>query len=305
MSEDVFAGIDGGGTKTSIVLVDADGNEVARHTTTTSNAAVIGHDQAGTVLRAAVLHVAGQGSRRLRGAWFGLAGGDRPEDHRRLLPYLNDLASSVRMSNDAELVLAALPGGTGLVVVAGTGSIAFGQTSSGTRVRAGGWGQIIGDEGSGYDLARRMLDAFAGDVDGRSPSSSCTPRLMEQLDLEEPFQIIQWVYAPGRTKADIAALSGIVLEEAAGGDRMALDIVEESAAKLAETARAAAKRLDLGSPLPLALTGGLLVHSQHFRQVFLDHFRHHHPQLEIAIVDEPALTAARAMARATTSGEVT
>lgn len=296
MTRTVFAGVDGGGTKTTFVLVDADGLEVGRQTASTSNAAVIGHDAAGAVLRRGLEQALAETQADLGGAWFGLSGGDRPEDHRKLRPHLEHLSPNIRMSNDAELVLAALPHSIGLVVVAGTGSIAFGYGASGTRVRAGGWGQILGDEGSGYDLARQMLLAFTAQVDGRGPATDCFDRVMEHLRLEEPFQLIQWVYAQDRTKGDIAALSAIVLAAADAGDAVARNIVASSAQELAHTARAAARRLDLPPPLPLALTGGLLTGSERFRREFLSAFEEEFPSLDIRLVTDPALAAAQALA---------
>lgn len=295
MNRLAYAGIDGGGTKTAIVLVDAAGDELARVITGTSNAALIGHDEAGTVLRAGLEEAMAMCGRQVVGAWFGLSGADRPEDQRRLLPYLEDLCVTIRLTNDAELVMAALPNQVGLVVVAGTGSIAFGQTASGERIRAGGWGQILGDEGSGYDLARRMLQAYTGEIDGRSGSTGCTGAVMQALGLTEPFQLIHWVYARERTKGEIAALSSILLDQAELGDAIAIEIMEQSAASLALTAGAAAVRLGVSEPLPIALTGGLLLHSTRYREAFLAKLSAVH-LLQDYLVEDPALTAARSMA---------
>jgi len=295
----MFAGIDGGGTKTAIVLVNADGTEIARHVTSTSNAAVVGHEAAGAVLRdglsVAIAAVPGGGT--LAGAWFGLSGSDRPEDHRRLRPWIEHLAPGIRMTNDAELILAALPDETGVAIVSGTGSIAFGRNADGTRARAGGWGHVFGDEGSGYDLARRMFDAYAREIDGRGPATTLTKRLMEHLALAEPFQLIAYVYASTTEKADLAALSTIVIEEAAAGDQVAGEILAESAAELATTTAAVARRLGFRDRLPLALTGGLLTHVSPFREAVLAPMAIEWPELDWRIVDDPALSAAKSLAR--------
>jgi N-acetylglucosamine kinase-like BadF-type ATPase len=295
MSGSVFAGIDGGGTKTTIVLVDAQGAEVGRTSTSTSNAAVIGHDSAGTVLREGLESILLTTNGSLAGAWFGLSGSDRPEDHQRLLPHVSHLSPNIRFTNDAELVLAAFPDEAGLVVVAGTGSIAFGRGVDGERVRAGGWGQLLGDEGSGYDLAIRLLRAFTDQVDGKGPESSCFPDLTSELGLKQPFQLIHWVYAQGRTKAEIASLSHIVLTGADNGDQTAIKIVDDSARMLAATAHAAALRLNLPRPVPLALTGGLLTGSARFRDAFVSTLQ---LQLDftLQIITDPALTAAQSLA---------
>lgn len=304
MTVDIYAGIDGGGTKTAVVIVDAEGNELSRHQTATSNAAVVGHDQAGSTLRQGLLAAIDQAGAdlELQGAWFGLSGSDRPEDQARLLPFVNDLAKVVRMSNDAELVLGALDESVGIAVVSGTGSIAYGRNAEGDRARSGGWGQIIGDEGSGYDLARGMLDAYAREIDGRGPATSCTSRLMAHLNLKEPFQIISWVYASGTSKGDIAALSAIVVEEANAGDEVAQRIIRESARELAVTVGAAARRLGFAGSLPVALTGGMLVHIDAFRESMLAGLREHWPDLDVRMVSDPALTAAQSLARSAREG---
>jgi N-acetylglucosamine kinase-like BadF-type ATPase len=304
MTRAIYAGIDGGGTKTAFVIVDEEGHTVVRHQATTSNAAVVGHDRAGATLREGLQTAIAQAGAdaELHGAWFGLSGSDRPEDQAKLLPYVEDMTPAVRMSNDAELVLGALDGSIGIAVVSGTGSIAYGRNATGERARSGGWGQIIGDEGSGFDIARRLLDSYAREVDGRGPASSCTSRLMTHLDLHEPFQIISWVYAGGTSKGDIAALSSIVVEEAAGGDDVARQIILESARELAVTVGAAARRLGFAGSLPVALTGGMLLHIDSFRESMLDRLREEWPQLDVQLVSDPALTAAQSLARSAREG---
>lgn len=299
MSERVlFAGIDGGGTRTTLVAVDVTGAEIARIQTGTSNAAVIGHEAASATLARGLTELAGRCTTRLpfAAAWFGLSGSDRPEDHRRLLPSLLPLATTIRVTNDAELLLGALPNGAGVALVAGTGSIAFGRDAGGTRGRAGGWGHIFSDEGSGYDLARRMLRAFAAEVDGRGPATSLTSRLIQHYALEDPHQIIAQVYDLATTKGDLARLSSIVMEESANGDAVALDILDRAASELAETALAVARRLAMLHSLSLAMTGGLLIHHPDYRERVLSSIRVQAPIDRVALVTDPALTAARAIA---------
>jgi N-acetylglucosamine kinase-like BadF-type ATPase len=305
MTGPIFAGIDGGGTKTAFVIVDAEGRQLIRHQETTSNAAVVGHDQAGstlrTGLRTAIEKLESHGF-ELVGAWFGLSGSDRPEDQAKLLPHVEDLSPVIRMSNDAELVLGALDDSVGIAVVSGTGSIAYGRNARGGRARSGGWGQIIGDEGSGYDIARRMLDSYAREIDGRGPATTCTSRLASHLELHEPFQIISWVYAGSTSKGDIAALSAIAVEEANAGDEVARQIIRESAHELATTVASAARRLGFSSHLPLALTGGMLLHIDAFREHMLERLRQEWPELDVRMVADPALAAARSLARTVKEG---
>lgn len=298
MNGPLFAGIDGGGTKTAIVIVDAEGDVVTRATTTTSNSAVIGHEQAARTLRALLESTAEACGQRLpfTAAWFGLSGSDRPEDHRELLPRLEGLATTITMTNDAELAMGALPERTGLVIVAGTGSICFGMNAAGTRARAGGWGHIFSDEGSGYGIAVDALRAFAAERDARGPSTTLTPRLMEHWNISDPFSIINRIYDTGTTKGDIAKISRIVVDEAADGDEVSREIMERGAESLASLASAVAQRLDLGPELDMACVGGMLVQVEPYRERVLHLLREHWIVPDVSLVEEPALAAAQSLA---------
>ncbi len=298
MTSPVFAGIDGGGTKTVVVVVDAGGSELARVQTGTSNPAVIGHQRAGEVLRVAIgeAMAAVDAPARLASAWFGLAGCDRPDDQRALRPHLDPLAGSVRLTNDGELVLGALPQATGVALVAGTGSIAFGRAPDGARCRAGGWGAIMGDEGSGYALGCGLLRAFAAEVDGRGPATAMTVALMETWRLNEPFEAISHVYGPPMSKGEIAGLARIVVDAAAAGDVVASNLLEQAAVDLAQIARVTGMRLGFRGCLPIALTGSLLVHVEPLRASVLQRLGNDWSAIDARIVVDPALVAARFVA---------
>lgn len=298
MTGPFFAGIDGGATKTAIVVVDRHGDVVTRAQTTTSNAAVIGHDKAAETLRGLLRDAARAADATLpfAGAWFGLSGADRPEDHALLRPRLQELATDIRMTNDAEMALGALPNGVGIVVVAGTGSICFGQNENGDHARAGGWGHIFSDEGSGYGLAVAALRAFAAQHDGRGPETSLTSRLVERWEIDDPFSIINRIYDPETTKSDIARMSRIVVDEAASGDEVAREILDQGAADLASFCAAVAHRLGLGPELNVACVGGLLLHVEPYRERMLHYLREHWIVDDVTLVEEPALAAAQALA---------
>ncbi len=200
------------------------------------------------------------------------------------------------MTNDAELALGALPHEVGVAMVSGTGSVAFGRNAEGTKTRAGGWGHIFGDQGSGYDMAKQALLAFSAEIDGYGEKTSLTSRLMAHWNLTDPFTIINRVYDPKTTKGDIAALSRIVVEEAAKGDEVARRIITTAAKDLARFGRAVAHRLELGPSLSLALVGGTLVHVEPFRTQVIDEFRDDWDLTSVELVEDPALSAARSLA---------
>jgi N-acetylglucosamine kinase-like BadF-type ATPase len=200
------------------------------------------------------------------------------------------------MTNDAELAMGGLPNEVGVAMVSGTGSVAFGRNAEGTKARAGGWGHIFGDEGSGYDMARQALKAFSAEADGYGEKTSLTPRLMEYWNLTDPWTIINRVYDPATTKGDLAKLSRIVVEEASRGDAIAQAIITRTAEDLARFGKAVAHRLGLGPELSLALVGGMLNHVDSFREQVLAQFTDEWTLASVELVNDPALTAARHLA---------
>lgn len=291
-----FAGIDGGGTKTDVVVVDGKGHERARLRTTSSNQAAVGIDTALATLRRVMEEAASAAGTTLpfERAWFGLSGFDRAEDRARMEPNLRQLVRSLAMTNDARLVLAGLPGGVGIALVAGTGSIAYGTDPSGGSARAGGWGNVIGDEGSGWRLGRDALVAVARATDGRGPATALTAGIMTYWRLADPNDLILRVYDPATTKGDIAALSGIVFTAAQVGDGIARGILDVAVRELAEIPVAVAGRLSFPGSIPLAFAGGLLLHQETFRQRVSDQIGARVPTGHPVLIDDPALAAARA-----------
>jgi glucosamine kinase len=295
----LFLGVDGGGTKTLAVIVDADGNERGRGSAGSGNQAAVGLERAVSNIRAAVGEAATQAGATgpCAVAWVGLAGVDRPEDRAQLMPHLAPLAAHIHVTNDAELALSGLAGAVGVALIAGTGSIALGRNAAGEKARAGGWGHLIGDEGSGYTIGRRAMQAASQVADGRGPRTAILPAIMESWNLARPDGMIGKVYPDG-DKGLIAGLSAIVFAAARSGDRVARRIVAEAATDLAITVVAVGDALGFDDDaLPLALAGGLLVHEADFRAMVLRRVRRRRAVGQVAIIADPALSAARAAVR--------
>lgn len=300
MSQAFFAGIDGGGTKTTMVLVDEHGQEITRETTTTSNSAVIGHARAIETLEGLIKKTTARAGMELplTGMWCGLSGSDRPEDHVKLEPPLEKLTHNLTLTNDAELAIGALPNRVGVAMVSGTGSIAFGRNANGDRDRASGWGHVFGDYGSGYDVARKGLYHYSAFVDGYGPPTSLVERFTEHFNLTDPYSIINRIYDPKTSKGDIARLSRIVVAEADAGDVVSRGILRDVAVDLTTYADAVARRLKLGPTLDLALVGGMLTHVDRFREQVLENLSAHWDIGQVAHVTDPALTGAQFIASA-------
>jgi N-acetylmuramic acid 6-phosphate etherase len=304
--EELYLGIDGGGTHT-VALLAARASEPSsvgwtvrgRGTAGPSNRQAVGTERALAALDEAVSAAfAAAGLRRgpVASACLGLAGADRPDDQGVIREWAQRvrLAATVEVTSDAAILLAAgTPQGWGLVLIAGTGSIAFGQSADGRRARAGGWGYLLGDEGSAYALATSALRAVARAADGRGPATALTERFLERLGLSRPQDLIAVVYRGGRDRADLAALAPLVVE-AADRDAVAADIVAEGARELARAGAAVARQLGWVCPVPAALTGGLLLGSAGYRQRVLDALTSLGLQPDpVTLVDEPALGAVK------------
>jgi N-acetylglucosamine kinase-like BadF-type ATPase len=292
----LYAGVDGGATKTSAVVVDASGRELGRGAAGSGNYATVGLRRAVENIRRAVEGAAraAGGAPPLAAVWLGLAGVDRDEDARTLLPHLRPLGGLVKLSNDAELALTALPGALGVALISGTGSIALGRDASGAQARAGGWGHVMGDEGSGWEIGRSALQAIARAADGRGPRTSLSEAVMQAWGVADTDGVIGRVY-PETDKALVAGLTAIVLQQAREGDEVARCILLAAAQELALAVATVASRLHFpGGELPLALAGGLLVNEADFREMTLERIREKRRLGQAAVVRDPALSAARA-----------
>jgi N-acetylmuramic acid 6-phosphate etherase len=299
---DLALGIDGGGTSTVALLAKAPPGGwtvLGRGVAGSSNLHAAGTAPALTALDAAVESAfAAAGLKRgpVASACLGLAGAGRPKEQAVIRAWAEQarLAANIEVTSDAAILLAAgTPQGWGLVLVAGTGSIALGRTNDGRSGRAGGWGYLLGDEGSGYALVLAGLQAAARAADGRGSATILTERFLERFGLSQPQELIQAVYGGGLDRAALAALAPLVVA-AAEDDTIAAEIVEQGARELALAAAAVARQLQWTAPIPLALAGGLLLGSAPYRQKVL----HALEALEVrhdavAIVEEPAEGALR------------
>lgn len=289
-------GVDGGGSKTLAVIVNERGEEIGRGLAGSANYQAIGLETAVKHIHTAVEQAARTARCQLplRAAWLGLAGMDRQADLDILRPFLSTLAERVLLTNDAELLLAGLEQALGVVLIAGTGSIALGRDAAGHKARAGGWGHILGDEGSGYAMAQQALQAAVRASDGRGPHTLLLARILQAWHLQKAEQIIGSVYSD-LDKAKIAGLSSVVLLSARSGDQVAAAIVQQAARELALAVHAVCQALEFpAQPIPLALGGGLLLNEADFCTLVIQHIRHYRPIGQIVLVAQPTLSAARA-----------
>lgn len=189
-----------------------------------------------------------------------IAGLDTEDSRQSMLQALDAADPAVRWRPENDAVGAwkgAFGHGTaGVVAIAGTGAAAYARNGQ-REARAGGWGALLGDEGSGYSIGRAALIAVLRAQDGMGPPTSLTPVLLRELGIPRSQDIIDMVHFQ-MTPSEIAALAPEVLSQAAGGDAEAERVVEEAAAALIESARAAARKVAEGEmAMPFAAIGGL------------------------------------------------
>lgn len=252
-------GIDVGGTKAVCWLANEQGDVLADVRGPGATLQAGGEVAVEHALRQVVLPPLRDAPQPVAAICIGMAGVDRPEDAevvRAMLVRLSQL-TAVLVVNDALIALEAGVGsGPGIVVVAGTGSIAYGRDGKGRAARSGGWGYVLGDEGSGYWLGRHALQAVMRAADGRGVPTSLTAGVLAHFGLRQAPDLVHEIYARPLAPAAIAGLSGLVLSAAQDGDGVAEHIVDTGAAELTAAALAVAKQLHVNA-CPILLSGGV------------------------------------------------
>jgi len=264
----MFLGVDGGGTKTAFALIDSQGQVLARHTESSAYYLEVGMDGAAAMLARgcdAIFAAAGAGvtASDLTFAFFGLpAYGEDRAAQQQLDALPRAILGHARYLCGNDMVCSwagSLACSDGISVIAGTGSMAYGEFG-GRRARAGGWGELFSDEGSAHWIARAGLSLFSRMSDGRAPRGSLYQLVRQRLALAEDLDLCQVIY--GDLKAErsrVAALSRLVSEAAALGDSQAQAIITAAATELAALVDAVRGSLGVadGEEVAVSYTGGL------------------------------------------------
>ncbi len=263
-------GIDAGGTKTVALLADADGHIIGEGRAGAANLQTEGELEVEKILHTVIDRATEGRSEPPAAVCLGIAGVDREDDSRIIRDIMRRLGFRNRtlIVNDALIALVAGAGASpGVVLVSGTGSIAYGVSEHGVAARAGGWGPTLGDEGSGYWVGRLALVAVMRDVDGRGPRTALTPLVLEHFSLSRPELLVSEVYHRPQGRRAIAALGSVVDYARAQGDPVARDIMTHAADELAMAAASVIARLGMrGEQFPILLSGGMLVPKESDRE---------------------------------------
>jgi N-acetylglucosamine kinase-like BadF-type ATPase len=267
-----FIGIDGGGTKTFAVISDEKGNLLASSRRESSNYLQVGIDKCRENLIGMSQELCksqGIDLMTLDYSVIGLAGAGRQDDREIITRALIEGGLT-----DSQFVVTpdytpALAGGAfgeaGVIVISGTGSVVFGIDEQGNQQRAGGWGPLMSDEGSGYDFGKQACRMIMRAFDGRGPATSMTEKVLKFLKMDVPTSLVKWSLTEGTQKNNVAALAPFVFEAAKEGDKVALSVLESEVDSIVEMVGAVAKAIKLtDKSFKIVLAGGNFGHQPEF-----------------------------------------
>ncbi len=257
-------GVDGGGTKTQAVIVNEKGQIKGRAVADSSNIQAVGEDQLAIVFNSLARDLSLQAGIEISDIdhiYAGLAGAARPADQKRIRETIEKLniTKSFTIDTDAMAALAgAFSGKPGMIVISGTGAICFGKDDQGNVHRCGGWGYLLGDEGSGFYLGQQAIIAALKAFDGRGEQTELLDRIVEFYNLDAINLIISPIYSGQIDRTRIASLAPVVFELARKGDQVAKNIIDTAGNELgkivAATTRAMSKK---DKPVRVALIGSV------------------------------------------------
>ncbi len=301
-------GIDGGGSGTVCLLMDEAGAVSGRGVSGPANIQKVSRDTAFDSIKTAIVRaVASEGHVEVRAVCLGLAGVGRPLDVEVVYDLIHRLKSDETLpvkwllQPSTTLIcsdcLIALVGGTGklegVVVITGTGSIAYGRNRLGEEKRVGGWGHTLGDEGSAYDIAIRGIKAALMAHDGRSGPTNLEKLLVTFFELDRIEDIVELVYVGGLNPHEIAGFAPVVDQAAVDGDAAAVAVVKSAAMELVQAVQVVIESVfNRQSVFDLVTAGGVLNGSTLIRDKFMKHFLGNYPSANVILpLHEPAYGA--------------
>jgi len=285
----ILLGLDGGGTQTRAAVATASGEIIGRGGAGACNLAAV---QPAEALQAALaaadiaLKEAGQGRADIAAVCAGVAGVSYAARRDQFEAGLQDAFPRARVAVEPDYVVAlagATGGKPGVIVIAGTGSVAYGENASGERHKTGAYGYLIDDGGSGYGVGRAALAAVLRAADGTGEPTRLSARILDALGLSAPADLIPAVYGGKLSRVEIAGLSRTVAQAAQEEDTVASALLMRAGGVLAHLAHGVTQRLFAGAdtPFPVVPIGGLWNAGPHLADVFTRSLRRFAPTAEL------------------------
>jgi N-acetylglucosamine kinase-like BadF-type ATPase len=264
-------GVDGGGTKTEASAYDSTGKVIA--TAIKGFANLLNNEEiALNNIVSSIKEITDKlGTKELSGVYLGIAGSEVGENSKIISDIIKrELKIDCVVMNDAEIALKAmLKGKNGILTIAGTGSVAFGINDN-VSLRCGGWGNLLGDEGSGYKISIDAIKRMIYEEENSIEKSELTKKIMEYLEINSVEEVTKFVYSS--TKDEIAALTPIVARLGEAGDKIAAEILINEGRELARTVENVYRKLGFNK-CSIALVGGVIKKAKVLRNAFEDYLR--------------------------------
>ncbi|MGI8670666.1 MAG: N-acetylglucosamine kinase [Aridibacter sp.] len=299
-SRNLYLGVDGGGTKTHIILINENRQIVGEGFSGPSNPLRIGVEDAVSNIVKAVNSACDKkflNSIDIVSATLGLAGVRRADIRERVRQsFINTLKiKKAEVVTDAEIALFGTTlGKAGLVIISGTGSICLGRDENGKTAVAGGWGPIAGDEGGGISIAKQALRAIAKALDGRGKPTKLSYVGAEYFRASTPDDLIVAIYSPQMDNKKLAGFAKYVIETAKQNDEIAVEILSVAGFELGLAAYAVIKKLDmLQDKIPIGTVGSIFKAGELLTKPLLETVHSFAPQ---AFLQKPKLDPANAAA---------
>lgn len=266
-------GVDGGGSNCRSILTTDDGRTLHAGRGPSVNYHEVGAGQATRIISklfAEALEAAHAAPRECKAVCLGLAGAGREHDKRTLSPLFDNIFTETPyiLVSDAEIALASgAMSDSGILVMAGTGSMVFGKNDHGQTGRVGGYGPSVSDEGSGYRIAIEAIRAVLRCHDGVEGESILGPVLLKHLELKDIDELVAWINSDQATRRRVAELAPLVVRAANEDDPAADAILNQETDTLALGVDALHKRLNFKENVQVVMSGGLLLHSSYYNQL--------------------------------------
>lgn len=299
-----YIGIDGGGTKTNCIICDENLNIIHRTYSGPSNFLVIGTEKVSETILNLVTDsckAADISINKVKTVLLGTTGAGRQSDATKLedafsnyIEQINIKIPNFKVVSDARIALeGAFSGNPGSILIAGTGSIMFGKDVNGKIHRVGGFGRLIGDEGSGLTLGRKGLNIASKYFDGRGKTSSIVDRIKSEFNINNESELIVKVYSEELKIQDVAPL---VIKEAENGDEACLNVIEEESNELLLHIAAMSKKLNDES-MKIVFIGGTITSENAYSKMLRDKLNLYLPKIYIQQADYPPEMGAVIMAK--------
>jgi len=281
--------VEGGGTKTNSVIADENGNIIAKSTTGPSNFLIVGFEKACENIIQGLqdcINNSKINTSDIKVAMLGLTGAGRKLDQDNMRKAFKDYSTSkgftfnsIIVDSDARISLeAAFPNKPGMILISGTGSIMFGKDGQGNLYRVGGWGRILGDEGSGFYIGKKGLISSIKQIDGRGEKTLLFDLISEKYNLNSLETIIKSIYTDN---FDIAKIAPLVFEAAEKDDKIAKEILNEAADELLLHIETMLKKVNFDDKIGLSFVGSIITNDNYIRRKIVNYINSNLKQIEL------------------------